>query len=304
MQAYAGSGGISVQSADLNRLILDIKRLLQVSVSQRSHLHFELADDLPAVMIDGPQIRQVLMNLVTNAAESMGEQGGEIMIRTGVEDLGASGLKGIVNGGGMKPGLHVWCEVRDSGCGMADEVADRVFDPFFTTKFAGRGLGMSAALGIIKGHDGGFRMQTGPDSGSTISFLLPAHRSVDPAPRRRSRRNDKPFFDLTGKLVLVVDDDPQVRAVGESFLRRLGCRVLSAGDGFEAIRIFGERHRDIDAVLLDFTMAGMAGMSSGYDLGEIESKTSKYEIAGFVGKPYSLKVLREVLSAALSGAGE
>jgi len=320
MQAYAGSGKISVQPADLNHLITDIKRLLQVTVSKRSHLHFELADDLPSVKIDGTQIRQVLMNLVTNAAESLGDEGGEIMVRTGVNDFTKSDLKKVVNGNGMEPGPHVWCEVRDSGCGMESEVANRIFDPFFTTKFAGRGLGMSAALGIIKGHDGGFRMETGPASGSTISFLLPAHKvAVSPPSKRRRRSPEVPEVDLTGKLILVVDDAPQVRAVGESFLRRLGCKVLSAADGYEAIRIFGERHRDIDAVLLDYTMAGMAGMaayrrlrvirsdipvilSSGYDPHEIEEKTREFEIAGFMAKPYTLKMMREVLAEVLSGS--
>jgi PAS domain S-box-containing protein len=318
MQAYAGHGQISVQPANLSRLILDIQSLLQVSVSKRSNLHFELADDLPHVLIDETQIRQVIMNLVTNAAESFGDEGGEIMVLTGVAEFEAAHLKKLVNGSRLIPGHYVWCEVRDSGCGMETEVADRIFDPFFTTKFAGRGLGMSAALGIIKGHDGGFMMETGPASGSTISFLLPVHQAAMTLPPRGRRRSPKaPRVDLTGKLILVVDDDPRVRAVGESFLRRLGCKVLSAADGFEAIRIFGERHRDIDAVLLDFTMAGMAGMSayrrlrvirsdipvilsSGYDSQEVEEKTEGFDIAGFVAKPYSLKMMREVLVDVLS----
>ena len=320
MQAYAGSGKISVQPANLNQLITEIKRLLQVSVSKRSHLHFELADELPPVKIDETQIRQVLMNLVTNAAESLGDEGGEIMVRTGVNNFRASDLKKVVNGSRMIPGSHVWCEVSHSRSGMDIEVANKIFDPFFTTKFAGRGLGMSAALGIIKGHDGGFQMETGPARGSTISFLLPAHQvAAAPTRKRRRRRPEAPEVNLTGKLILVVDDAPQVRAVGESFLRRLGCKVLSAADGYEAIRIFGERHRDIDAVLLDYTMAGMAGMaayrrlrvirsdipvilSSGYDPKEIGEKTRDFEIAGFVAKPYTLKMMREVMADVLFGA--
>jgi CheY-like chemotaxis protein len=319
MQSYAGRGKISVTPTNLSRLIQDIQRLLQVSVSKRSRLHFELAEDLPPVLIDGTQIRQVLMNLVTNAAESFGDGGGEIMVRTGVSDFESGDLKKMVNGDNLLPGPLVWCEVRDSGCGMDSEVADRVFDPFFTTKFTGRGLGMSAALGIIKGHGGGFRMETGPANGSAISFLLPVHRAEVSAPRRRRRRREVPEVNLTGKLVLVVDDDPRVRAVGESFLRRLGCKVLSAADGFEAVRIFGERHRDIDAVLLDFTMAGMDGMSayrrlrvirsdipvimsSGYDEQEVEDRIQGCDIAGFVAKPYRLRMMREVLAQVLADA--
>ena len=318
MQAYSGNGKISVQPANLNRLILDIQRLLQVSVSKRSNLHFELADELPPVLIDDTQIRQVIMSLVINAAESLGNEGGEIMMRTGVREFKAPDLNKVVGGRGLKPGPMVFCEIRDSGCGMDADVAGRIFDPFFTTKIAGRGLGMSAALGIIKGHDGGFLMETGPASGTTISFLLPVHKSAAAAPRKRRRRSpETPRVDLSGKLILVVDDDPSVRAVGESFMRRLGCKVLSAGDGFEAIRIFGERHRDIDAVLLDFTMVGMDSLSvhrrlrvirsdipvilsSGYDSSEVEEKTEGFDIAGFVAKPYRLKMMRHILAEVLS----
>ncbi len=319
MQAYGGRERISVQPANLNGLITDIQNLLQVSVTKRSHLHFELTDNLPPALMDETQIRQVIMNLVTNAAESFGDGGGEIMVRTGVSDFQADELKKLVNGNNLEPGCYVWCEVRDSGCGMDAEVAERIFDPFFTTKFTGRGLGMSAALGILTGHGGGFMMETGPASGSTISFLLPAHQTEVGQSRRRSRRAPRaPAVDLTGRLILVVDDDPRVRAVGVSFLRRLGCKVLSAADGFEAIRVFGERYKDIDAVLLDFTMSGMDGMSayrrlrvirsdipvilsSGYDPQEIREKTQQFEIAGFVAKPYSLKMMRQVLAEVLSG---
>ncbi|MEN8005811.1 MAG: PAS domain S-box protein [Candidatus Krumholzibacteriota bacterium] len=322
MQAYAGKGRISGRPVNISRLILDIRRLLQVSVSKRSHLHFELAEDLPPVLIDEPQIRQVLMNLVGNAAEAMGDDGGEIMVRTGVRELTAVDVKEVVAGEGLQPGRYVWCEIRDSGCGMDDETAGRMFDPFFTTKFQGRGLGMSAALGIIKGHQGGFTMETGPVGGTTISFLLPVHETETTAPRRRRRRSPEVAgVDLKGKLILVVDDDPSVRAVGESFLRRLGCKILSAPDGFEAVRIFSERHRDIHAVLLDFTMAGMDGMSayrrmrairsdipvllsSGYDSDEVAEKTSGFDIAGFVAKPYSLKVMRQALAGVLSETGD
>jgi PAS domain S-box-containing protein len=320
MQAYAGHGPMTAHPADLNRLILEMERLLQVSVSNRSHLHFELAQDLPTVLIDGTRIRQVLMNLVTNAAESLGDGGGEIMVRTGTRRFDAADLNRVLGGGELEPGPMVWCEVRDSGCGMDPAVAGRVFDPFFTTKFAGRGLGMSTALGIIKGHRGGFLVETGPATGSTISFLLPVHRAAAAPGRPRRRSPEKPPVDLTGKLVLVVDDDPSVRAVGESYLRRLGCRVLSAGDGFEAIRIFGERHGEVDAVLLDFTMAGMDSLtafrrlrairpdvpvilSSGYDRREVEARTDGLDISGFVAKPYSLQLMRRVLTDVMSGMG-
>jgi len=320
MQAYAGHGKMSPRTVDLSRLIRDIQRLLQVSVSRRSHLHFELDERLPQVMVDETQIRQVVMNLVSNAAESLGEQGGEIMVRTRVLELTDSAMNLVLGGNDLPAGPYVCCEIRDSGCGMEPEVAKRIFDPFFTTKFPGRGLGMSAALGIVTGHRGGFMIDTGPADGTTVCFLLPVHR-IEPEPsRKRPRRSpENPGVDLKGRTILVVDDDPSVRAVGERCLRRLGCKVLSAADGYEAVRIFGERHHDIDAVLLDFTMAGMDGLSayrrlrvirsdipvvlsSGYDPEEVAARVASLDIAGFVAKPYSLVTMRQVMAEVLGQA--
>jgi PAS domain S-box-containing protein len=320
MQTYAGSGPISAHPCDLSATVDDIRRLLQVSVMGRSHVHFELAADLPPVKIDETQIRQVLMNLVANAAESLGEEGGEIMVRTGSGEASREELRRSVGGEGPEPGPVVWCEVQDSGCGMEPHVAARIFDPFYSTKFAGRGLGMSAALGIVKSHGGCFRIDTDPELGTTVRFLLPV---AEPAGRNHAARNGgappKPV-DLGGKLIMVVDDDPAVRKVGASFLRRLGCNVLAAGDGFEAIRVFGQRHADIDAVLMDFTMAGMDGLttcrrlrvirpdvpvvlSSGHDLEEKMDEVDNLAISGFVSKPFTLKQLSTELGRALAETG-
>jgi len=300
MQTYAGSGQISAHPCDLSNLVEDIRRLLKVSVMGRSHIHFELASGLPRVKIDEAQIRQVLMNLVANAAESLGEEGGEIMVRTGEAVVTADDLRQAVNGSALEPGP--------------------IFGPFYSTKFAGRGLGMSAALGIVKGPGGCFNLRTGPREGSTIRFMLPvsvSERAEAEKVKRRPRRTTPATVDLKGRLIMVVDDDPAVRKVGMSFLRRLGCNVLAAADGFEAIRVFGQRHGDIDAVLMDFTMAGMDGLTtcrrlrvirpdipvvltSGHDLDDMMAQALEWGCSGFVSKPFTLKQMGAELGRVLA----
>lgn len=322
MQTYAGSGTISAHPSDMSGLVDDIRRLLQVSVMGRSHIHFELATGLPLVKIDEAQVRQVIMNLVANAAESLGDEGGEIMVRTGEIEADANDLRQAVHGSALAPGPMVYCEIQDSGCGMEDEVAARMFDPFYSTKFAGRGLGMSAALGIIKSHGGCFTLKTGPQEGTTIRFMLPVtdrKEATDAKLKRRPRRAVPATVDLNGRLVMVVDDDSAVRKVGMSFLRRLGCNVLAAADGFEAIRVFGQRHADIDAVLLDFTMTGMDGLttcrrlrvirpdipvilSSGHDFDDVMGKAGELGCSGFVSKPFTLKQMGAEIGRVLTEA--
>jgi len=327
MQTYAGSGPISVRPCDLSAVVDDIRRLLQVSVMGRSHVHFELAGDLPRVTIDEAQIRQVLMNLVANAAESLGEEGGEVVVRTGAVEVTVDDLGPAVGAADLRPGPMVYCEVRDSGCGMESRVAARIFDPFFSTKFAGRGLGLSAALGIVKSHGGCFLLDTSPGFGTNVRFMLPvaeADRRDAPEAGGDGRGREAATVDLAGRLVLVVDDDPAVRKVGMGYLRRLGCRVLAAADGFEAIRVFGQRHADIDAVLMDFTMTGMDGLTtcrrlkvirpdvpivlaSGHDLGGKVDQEGDLVVSGFVSKPFNLKQIHSELGRVLTrrrGRGE
>ncbi len=317
MQAYAGASPAKAELLDLSGVVVAMQNLLQVSVSGGSHLHYELAPDLPGVLIDSAQVRQVIMNMVNNAAEAVGSTGGEIMIRTGVDTLADGERDQLLGGDGLTAGRHVFCEVRDSGCGMDEATVARMFEPFFSTKFAGRGLGMSAALGIVRGHGGAFRVTSLPDQGTAISFWLPVREA---AVSNGGAAVPPPAvsFDLRGRTILLVDDNAKVRAVAESFLRRLGCKVLSAADGYDAVRLFGQRHSDIDAVILDYTMPGMDGaatsrrlkvirpdvpllITSGHDEAGLRAKSGDLGMAGFVAKPYNLRQLNEVLAAALNG---
>ena len=218
----------------------------------------------------------------------------------------------------LEAGSYVFCEVADSGSGMELGILDRVFDPFFTTRTPGRGLGLSAALGIINGHGGAFLLDTIAGVGSTVSFLLPEAPAEVPKQRktRRKKSPDSLHLDLPGKLILVVDEDPAVRQVCESFLRRLGCNVLSVGNGPDSVRIFSQRFEEIDLAILDLSMADMDGVatfrrlrviqpnlpvifSSGYGEEELHERARGLDEYGFISKPFKLANVRQALGMAL-----
>jgi two-component system cell cycle sensor histidine kinase/response regulator CckA len=318
MQAYAGATPSSIEAHDLSEVVSKIQHLVQAALTGSSHVHFELGVDLPTVRIDSTQMRQVIMNMVNNAAEAVGSEGGEVMIRTGAKDLSRTDLKKWTAGDELSPGNHVFCEIRDSGCGMDAHMVARMFEPFLSTKFAGRGLGMSAALGIVKSHGGAFMVESQPEQGTVVSFWLPAQSAVKAVSGAKEAERVQVSYDLKGRTIMLVDDDPRVRAVAESFLRRLGCRVLSAADGYDAVRLYGQRHDEIDAIVLDYTMPGMDGaatsrrlrvirpdvpllMTSGHDEAEVRAKCGVPDMAGFIAKPYNLRQLNEVLALALNG---
>ena len=318
MLAYSGKGQFSVNNGDLSMLVHEVSRLLQARVSGRASLNFQLVENLPAVMVDTAPIRQVIMDLVNNASESLGDDGGEVMVRTGRAEYTKETLLTRHCHPMLEPGSYVFCEVADSGSGIESGILDRVFDPFFTTKTPGRGLGLSAAQGIIKGHGGAFLIDTIVGVGSTISFLLPEAPAEEPKPKKSKRKKspDTLHLDLPGKLILVVDEDPAVRQVCEGFLRRLGCNVLSVGNGPDSVRIFSQRFEEIDLAILDLSMADMDGVatfrrlrviqpdlpvifSSGYGEEELHERARGLDEYGFISKPFKLASVRHALGLAL-----
>jgi len=318
MQAYAGATPARAEAHDLSEVVGKIQHLVQAAVTGSSNVHFELGVNLPKVRCDSTQIRQVIMNMVNNAAEAVGAEGGEVMIRTGVKDLSKGDLNKWTAGSELNPGNHVFCEIRDSGCGMDLDLVSRMFEPFQSTKFAGRGLGMSAALGIVNSHGGAFMVDSKPGQGSVVSVWLPAGSADTAVSGAGEVEAVQVSHDLKGRTIMLVDDDPRVRAVAESFLRRLGCRVLSAADGYDAVRLFGQLYEEIDAIILDYTMPGMDGvatsrrlrvirpdvpllMTSGHKEAEVRANCGVPGLAGFVAKPYKLRQLNEVLALALNG---
>jgi signal transduction histidine kinase/CheY-like chemotaxis protein len=312
LMAYSGSVALDPRPLDLSRLIEEMTDLLQISVSKKGVLRFDLSDDLPAVKGDSSQIAQVTMNLVANASEALGEESGTIEVRTGVMRGDLGGRSGVYVHDDLPDGPYVYLEVSDSGCGMDDATRRQIFDPFFTTKFTGRGLGLAVVLGIVRGHRGAIRVDSEPDRGTSFRILFsPTDQAAEPvAPTRRPDGQWR-----SQGTVLVVDDDPDVRELIGEMLDRIGFAVLTAQEGSEGLEMFRKHHHDIDVVLLDLTMPGISGeealrrirriqpdqlvvLMSGYSK---EFATSRFEapVGGFLQKPFTHDSLAEALRETL-----
>jgi CheY-like chemotaxis protein len=250
------------------------------------------------------------MNLVINASEALGDTGGTISVTTGIMAGDSSDMKDVWLDENLREGEYVFLEVADTGCGMDRETMEKIFDPFFTTKFTGRGLGMAAVLGIVRGHKGAIRLRSVPGRGTTFTVMLPASDRPTVVPRYEERRGETWRGQGT---VLLVDDEKIVRRIGSEMLRSLGYEVITANDGLDALETF-RRHRDIDFVILDLTMPHLDGeetfrelvaldpdvkvfISSGYSEHDVTERFAGATLAGFIPKPYLLTTLREILGA-------
>ncbi|HET6330767.1 MAG TPA: PAS domain S-box protein [Holophagaceae bacterium] len=257
--AYSGKGAFELRRVDLSALVEDTARLLEVSVPRAVSLRLDLGKGLPPIQGDPAQLRQVLMNLVINAAESMGGTEGTVRVTTALETLDTGAL-GSLQGATLAPGPHVILRVADTGCGMDEATLARIFEPFFTTKFTGRGLGLPALLGIVRGHGAGLRVKSEPENGTVFTVCFPAAQGEAEAIESPAAVNGVGTHG-TG-LVLVVDDDGGVRGVARQTLEMRGYRVLEAGDGSEALDHIRLRGSQIALVVLDATMPNMSGEST------------------------------------------
>ena len=320
MLAYAGRGKFQTSVLDLNVVACEVAQLVQAAISKKVVLHFELARDLPVIRADTAQLRQVIMNLIVNGAEAIGDAEGEIYIRTSVVEVDEAGAAMALPAGEISAGSYVALEVRDNGCGMDDARQRRIFEPFFTTKFTGRGLGLAAVLGILRSHHGGIRVQSEPDLGSKFTVYLPAAVvSVSEEPVAATPREPAPKLPPEQKHILVVDDENVVRRVIKRQLERAGHLVLLAQDGREAVQIVEEQPDLIDVMLLDLTMPAMGGedvlrhlrgkgfklpivLMSGYDESEAAAARHKNDIHSFLRKPFTGESLLGSINAALESA--
>ncbi|MDD2851520.1 MAG: PAS domain S-box protein [Desulfuromonadaceae bacterium] len=307
MLAYSGKGKFQVEQLDLNSLLKEMLHMLEVSISKKAVLRFNLHTPLPTVEADATQMRQIIMNLVINASEAIGDKSGVIAVTTGCMDCDQDYLKDVWLDENLSDGLYVYLEIADSGCGMDKNTMVKLFDPFFTTKFTGRGLGMAAVLGIVRGHKGAIKVYSESGKGSILKILLPA------SSRPAELFNGAPHIDgwKGSGTVLLVDDEETVRGIGAEMLKELGFTVVTANDGREAVNVFKSRD-DISLVILDLTMPHLDGeqcfrelrlikpaarvvMSSGYNELEVTQRFIGKGLAGFIQKPYKLSVLKEVL---------
>ena len=320
--SYTGKTQFVITAVDLGKLVKKAARSLAGSLPPSVKLQVRPAPKLPMARADAGKVSQVIVNLVTNAAEAYGpEKGGRITIATGTQHCSAEDLAhtaGEVMGSGGHPpeGRYVFLEVADHAGGMDEKAARRVFDPFYTTKFPGRGLGMSTVLGVVRGLGGAIRLDSVLGAGTTIRVLLPAVE--EEAPVLACGGADPPNGGTCRELrtILLVDDEAKIRNLAKTMLERLGYRVLPAEDGPEAIRIYQENYRDIYCVLLDLTMPKMNGreiyrklrsldpgvcviLSSGYTEQDVMAQFKDEQPAGFVQKPYRIQMLGRKLKAIL-----
>jgi two-component system cell cycle sensor histidine kinase/response regulator CckA len=314
MLAYAGKGRFVLTRTNLNQLIEETTHLVQVSISKKVVLRFHLYQGLPLIVADATQIRQVLMNLVMNASDAIGERSGVVSIATGVVRADRAYLDKTFLAPEIDEGDYVYLEVSDSGRGMTPETQARIFEPFFSTKAPGRGLGLAAVLGIVRGHKGALKVYSEPGKGSSFKFLLPIARefaAFDAGTERATRP-------LPGSgTVLVVDDEETLRAVASQMVEALGLRVLIASDGREAVQIYARHAADIVGVLMDLTMPHMDGeeafrelrrvnpnvrvlLMSGYNEQDAIARFVGKGLAGFIQKPFNLDELQDRLRALLS----
>ncbi len=311
--AYAGRGELDPQSLDLTGLARETAELFRFSTGSHARLAFNLAADLPPVLIDPTQVRQVLLNLVQNAAEAIGRrQDGAITITTRLLDVDAAWLAQARAGQELQPGAYPAVVVADNGPGISPEARRRVFDPFFSTKGAGRGLGLAAALGIVRSHRGALRLDSEPGQGTTFTLIFPPHQSPSPA-AESSLRPAAPARDWRGQgTVLIVDDEEAVRATAGQMVAFFGFTVKEASSGRQAVEMLRERGRCFDLVLLDLTMPVMDGFAtfaalrevqpgqriivfSGYSEQDTKEGFAGKDLNGFLPKPFSADALREVL---------
>ncbi|WP_051293159.1 hybrid sensor histidine kinase/response regulator [Citrifermentans bremense] len=313
MLAYSGKGRFVVEATDINRLVEELKHILQVSISKKAVMNYNLAGSLPAVDSDATQIRQVVMNLVINASEALGEKEGVINITTGCVQYDVNHPQESWPTDTSLQGRYVFVEVADTGCGMSPETVRKIFDPFFTTKFTGRGLGMAAVLGIVRGHKGTIKVHSEPGKGSVFTVLLPASDKAPNVALPHPSADDG-WCKKEGT-VLVVDDEDEVRNIGCEMIKTLGFTPVSAANGREALEVF-RNTPNIDLVILDLTMPQMDGkqcfrelrlldpelqviMASGYSEYEVAPQFIGMGLAGFVEKPFKLATLKKTIGQLL-----
>jgi len=320
MLAYSGKGQFVVRPLDLSAMVKHITTLLEVSINRGVTINYDLTEPMTLIDADESQIQQVIMNLVINASDAIydnssdgsGDGSGEISISTGLIQLDEADAGHATqgnNGGRLSAGRYAYLNVSDTGCGMSTETREKIFEPFFTTKFTGRGLGMSAVLGIVQGHHGDIRICSKEGEGTTFKLLFPCSDVTEIT-------NPQASFDTTAwqasGAILIVDDEENIRETAAAMLEDMGFDTLTARDGWDGVEVYRRHQQEVVAVLLDMTMPKLDGkgcchelyrinehvkviLSSGYNETEAVSRFDGEQLAGFIQKPYLPEVLEETM---------
>jgi signal transduction histidine kinase/CheY-like chemotaxis protein len=314
--AYAGKGRFIVRQLDLSDTVRDVSHLIQSSIPKNVHLELDLAPLLPSIEADAAQVQQIIMNLVINAAEAIpADRNGDVVVNTRVRRIDEAYIRRTFTPGEIATGEYVILEVHDNGTGMDESTIERIFEPFFSTKFTGRGLGLAAVLGIVRGHHGALKVYSEPKRGSTFLVLFPASEkeAAEPQPVRPAFHQ---IFGRGGGTILVIDDEEVVRRTAKSTLERAGYDIVVAEGGREGVEVFRALANKVALVLLDLTMPDLNGeevlrrlkqirpdikvvLSSGYNEMEVIQRFTGKGLAGFIQKPYASSGLTETVDRAL-----
>lgn len=302
MLAYSGKGSFIVEPIDLNILVDEMAHLLKVSISKNVTFKFSFAENLPTIEADTAQIRQVVMNLITNASEAIGENIGSITIKTGVINT----EKEQVSDKNIDRGKYVYIEISDTGCGIDEKTKAKIFDPFFTTKLTGHGLGLSVVHENVRGHKGSIGITSEPDKGTVFTVYFPFSGKPLKIVEKEVLPSDEILIE--GRGILVIDDEQDVLEVVKTMLETIDFKVYTVSSGREGIEFFLTNADNIDIILMDITMPNMNGerafreirkisadvpviLSSGYSEHDVKQQFTENSTADFIQKPYQIKTL-------------
>jgi PAS domain S-box-containing protein len=323
MLTYSGAHLLVDQELSLGEIVAENLHLVRAAIAKTISLDLQVEEDLPPIMGDAGHLQQILVNLVTNAAEAIGGQPGTVVVSTGVQICDQTYLNQSCLQEKPAPGKFVFLDVTDNGCGFDEETRHRLFDPFYTTKFMGRGLGMSAVLGIVRGHRGAILVESEPGIGTTVRVLFPV-MDTEPMGDGWTSVVQREDADVAGRqsmsgTILVVDDEKMVCDLCAEMVEHFGFRVLTAADGEESLMIFQKYADEIVCVILDLAMPRMDGvaafesmrhikpdvkviLSSGYNEQEAIERFAGKGLAGFIKKPYQMDALNDALGRAIGRA--
>ncbi len=316
MLAYAGKASFATESVDLKEVVEEMDQLLSASIPKNVRLRLNLSSELPCVEADPGQIRQVIMNLIINAADAIGEREGVVTVAVKVRHCAAKDFLAMDSLEDLRPGPYLAVEVSDTGEGMDDETRSHIFEPFFTTKFTGRGLGLAAVLGIVRSLRGAIQVHSELGKGTCFTILLPVRMSeAKPLPAPHVGPADDEWKGQG--TVLLADDEKPLRLLGTLMFRRMGFEVVAVEDGQEAVEEFCRRRDDVALVFLDLTMPRMGGLQafekireidtcvrvalvSGYAEEDVLRRLGDVRVAGIVQKPYTFEALRDMVRKVVS----
>ena len=279
---YTGTGEVVIQPLNLNAIVKTSLPLLSLSIPRNISLSTQLADDLPAVTADENQLSQVLIILVANASEAIGTNHGKITITTTAVKCTRDFFQANLSGEHLANGSYICVDVSDTGPGMDDETIRQAFDPFYSTKFAGRGIGLSALLGIVRSHHGGIKIDSTPDLGTQFRVFLPLAKEAAKLPPQSAEETplSSPDNEVSG-MALVIDDEPVIQDLTATILESIGLKVITAENGRQGVDLFREHEQDIAVVILDVMMPVMNGDQAFDQMQSINSAVPIIFVSGF-----------------------